>query len=61
LAVFTHVALLTTDRNFPPPAGADVIRRTHTVYAGTVVLGEDLMTIDIGDTVEVRRFTTTAH
>jgi ribonuclease Z len=61
LAVFTHVALLTTDRNFPPPTGADVIRRTHTVYAGTVVLGEDLMTIDIGDTVKIRRFTTTAH
>jgi ribonuclease Z len=60
LAVFTHVALLTTDRNFQPPTGADVIRRTHMVYAGAVVLGEDLMTIDIGDKVEVRRFTATA-
>ena len=60
LAVFTHVALLTTDRNFQPPTGADVIRRTRTVYAGAVLLGEDLMTIDIGDKVEVRRFTTTA-
>jgi len=59
--VFTHVALLTTDRNFQPPTGADVIRRTHTVYAGTVLLGEDLMTIDIGDKVEVRRFTTPAR
>ena len=60
LGVFTHVVLLTTDRNFQPPTGADVLRRTHTVYAGAVVLGEDLMTIDIGDKVEVRRFTTTA-
>lgn len=60
LAVFTHVALLTTDRNFQPPTGADVIRRTRMVYAGPVVLGEDLMTIDIGDKVEVRRFTSTA-
>jgi ribonuclease Z len=60
LAVFTHVVLLTTDRNFQPPTGADVIRRTHTVYAGAVALGDDLMTIDIGDKVEVRPFTTTA-
>jgi len=58
LAVFTHVVLLTTDRNFQPPTGADVIRRAHTFYTGPIVLGEDLMTIDIGDTVEVRRFTT---
>jgi ribonuclease Z len=60
LAVFTHVVLLTTDRNFHPPTGADVIRRTHMVYADAVVLGEDLMTIDIGDKVEARPFTTTA-
>jgi ribonuclease Z len=60
LAVFTHVVLLTTDRNFQPPTGADIIRRTHMIYAGAVVLGEDLMTINIGDTVVVRRFPTTA-
>ncbi|HET7612702.1 MAG TPA: hypothetical protein VFS24_01910 [Steroidobacteraceae bacterium] len=59
LAVFTHVALLTTDRNFQPPTGADVIRRTRLVYPGAVVLGEDLMTIDIGDRVKVREFTAT--
>lgn len=61
LAVFTHVALLTTDRNFQPPTGADVIRRTRMLYSGALELGEDLMTIDIGDKVEVHRFTTTAH
>lgn len=60
LAVFTHVVLLTTDRNFPPPTGAEVIRRARMVYPGAVVLGEDLMTIHIGDTVEVRAFTATA-
>jgi ribonuclease Z len=61
LAVFTHVALLTTDRNFQPPTGADVIRRAHTLYTGAVVLGEDLMTIDIGEKVEVHRFGTAAR
>jgi ribonuclease Z len=60
LAVFTHVALLTTDRDFQPPTGADVLRRTHAIYTGAVVLGEDLMSIDVGDTVEVRRFLATA-
>lgn len=57
LAVFTHVVLLTTDRNFPPPTDTDVIRRSRTTYSGEVVLGEDLMTIDIGDKVEVHRYT----
>jgi ribonuclease Z len=60
LAVFTHVVLLTTDRNFPPPTGADVIRRTRTAYSGELVLGEDLMTIDIGDQVQIHQFTTLA-
>ncbi|SRR6266851_1363598 len=59
LAVFTHVGLLTTDRNFPPPTGTEVLRRSHTTYSGAIVLGEDLMTIDIGDKVEVHRFTST--
>lgn len=59
LAVFTHVVLLTTDRNFQPPTGADVMRRARTGYAGALELGEDLMTIEIGDKVEVHRFTTT--
>lgn len=34
LAVFTHVVLLTTDRDIPPPTGEDVIRRAHTTYKG---------------------------
>lgn len=59
LAVFTHVALLTTDRDFPPPTGMDVLRRTHATYSGEVVLGEDLMTIDIGDKVQIHRFAAT--
>lgn len=55
LAVFTHVVLLTTDRNVPPPTGDDVMRRARTTYDGRIVLGEDLMTIEIGDNVEVHR------
>lgn len=59
LAVFTHLALLTTDPQFPPPTGADILRRARTIYSGPLVLGEDLMVIDIADTVEVHRFNAT--
>ena len=54
LAVFTHVALLTTDRAFPPPTAADVLRRARTSYDGPLLVGEDLMAIDVGDRIEVR-------
>jgi ribonuclease Z len=55
LAVFTHVALLTTDRDFPRPTGEDVMRRARTTYKGRILLGEDLTTIDVGDGIEVHR------
>ena len=56
LAVFSHVVLLTTDPRIPPPTGADILGRARSSYNGRVVLGEDLMSIDIGDTVAVHRF-----
>lgn len=54
LAVFTHVALLTTDPSVPVPSIADLVTRTRGTYAGPLVVGEDLMTVVIGDEVEVR-------
>jgi hypothetical protein len=36
--------------------GAELIPRTRSNYAGPVEVGEDLMTILIGDRVDVRRF-----
>lgn len=56
LAVFTHVVLLTTDRHFRPPTEQAILRRAHTTYKGRIVLGEDLMTIDVSDKVEAHRF-----
>ena len=44
LAVFSHY----TDPH-------DLVSLTRKTYAGPLELGEDLMTIDIGDKVEVRR------
>jgi len=56
LAVFTHVVLLTTDASIPPPAVADLLARTRTRYKGPLMIGEDLLSIVIGDTVEVHPF-----
>jgi len=46
LAVFSHF-------NGDPQTILSLVRQT---YAGPVEVGEDLMTIDVGDTVSVRRF-----
>ena len=56
LAVYTHVSLVAG----PVAQGrvaAELIPRTRSTYAGPVDVGEDLMTIIIGDRVDVRRFT----
>jgi len=44
--VFSHF-------NADPQRILSLVRQT---YAGPVEVGEDLMTIDVGDTVSVRRF-----
>ena len=56
LAVYTHVVLLTTDPSISPPTVVELTPRTRTTYSGPLEIGEDLMTILVGDTVEVRRF-----
>lgn len=48
LAVYSHVGLSTATEE-------DVIPPTREKYSGRVELGEDLMVIEIGDTVVVRR------
>ena len=48
LAVYSHVVL--------PNATADeIMTGTRTTYAGAVEIGEDLMTIEVGETIAVRR------
>lgn len=56
LAVFTHLALL-GNAKFAPPTPADILAETRRTYDGAVEVGEDLMTIDIGDTIRVTRVT----
>jgi ribonuclease Z len=57
LAAFTHIVLLGSER-IPPPTIDDIVAETRQTYDGPLVVGEDLMTFDIGETVSVRRYQT---
>jgi ribonuclease Z len=61
LAVYSHVVLLTTDPKIGAPSVEDLVARTRSSYAGPLVVGEDLMTLVVGDTVEVRRYSPPAR
>ncbi len=61
LAVYSHVVLITTDPAFSEPTSADVLKLTRKTYNGPLEMGEDLMTIGIGDRIDVRRFASPAH
>lgn len=56
LAVYSHIILITMDAAIPPPTVADLVRRTGTTYKGPLQIGEDLLTIDIGEQVKVSSF-----
>ncbi|WP_222841390.1 MBL fold metallo-hydrolase [Hymenobacter sp. BT188] len=56
LAVYSHIVLLSTTPNLPPPGAEVLVPRTRTTYAGPLELGEDLMTIEIGERITVTRF-----
>jgi ribonuclease Z len=55
LAVYTHIVLLTTDPDVPPPVIADVVSATRAGYSGAFEVGEDLMTVEVGDKITVHR------
>jgi ribonuclease Z len=50
MAVYTHLVLLG-----PNPAALDLITMTRKTYSGPLEIGEDLMVIEVGDEVKVRR------
>jgi len=55
LAVYSHIVLLTTEPGIAAPTIPDLLAMTRKTYAGRLEVGEDLMTIEVGDTVEVHR------
>jgi ribonuclease Z len=56
LALYSHVGLLAGPAGRARLSDA-LIPRTRATYAGRVEVGEDLMTVTVGDSVQVRRFT----
>jgi ribonuclease Z len=56
LAVYTHIVLLLPDSTTVPPTIDDVMAATRASYAGPLEAGEDLMSVEVGDQITVRRF-----
>lgn len=55
IAVYSHIALILTDPVIPPADVNDLIPRTRKYYDGRLEIGEDLMTIEVGETISVRK------
>ena len=53
LAVFTHMVLLGR-AGYPPLKPADVVKMTQEKYHGQIVVAEDLLRLEIGETVVVQ-------
>ena len=54
LAVFTHIVLLAS-KQVPPVTIKDLVAETRRTYAGALEVGEDLMCIEIGETITVQK------
>jgi ribonuclease Z len=55
LAAYTHIVLLSNEK-IAEPTLDDVVAETRQTYDGPLVVGEDLMSFEIGDSVEVKRY-----
>jgi len=55
LAVYAHISLLSSEK-IAEPTLDDVVAETRQAYAGPLVVGEDLMSFEIGDTVSVKPY-----
>jgi ribonuclease Z len=53
LAAFTHLVFLASERVLPASVD-DLIAETRRTYIGPLVVGEDLMSFEIGAIVRVR-------
>jgi ribonuclease Z len=55
MAAYTHIVLLSSEK-IPEPTLDEVVAETRQTYGGPLVVGEDLMSFEIGETVSVRPF-----
>ncbi|MGV3527507.1 MAG: MBL fold metallo-hydrolase [Flavisolibacter sp.] len=56
MAVYSHIVVLTADAAYPPPTVSEILSRTQKTYKGPLQMGEDLMSIEIGDEVTIKKF-----
>ncbi len=56
LAVYTHIVLLSTEADITPPTIDDVVNATRRHYDRWFEVGEDLMTVEVGNEIIVHRF-----
>jgi ribonuclease Z len=61
LAVYTHIGLFSTDPSIAAPTVEDLLSLTRTTYSGPLEVGEDLMSVEVGDRITVHRFTPPSH
>jgi ribonuclease Z len=57
LVVYSHIVLLTPDPSLPPPTINELIHRTQKNFHGALEVGEDLLSIEVGEEVKVSRYT----
>lgn len=55
LAVYTHIVLLPSDSSAAAPSMQDVMTTTQAGYPGPLEAGEDLMKVEVGAQITVRR------
>lgn len=55
LAVYTHFVMPVINPALPPPTLEEIVSETRVHYKGRLELGEDRMTITVGDAIEVQR------
>ncbi len=55
MAVYTHIVLQSNEK-IPEPTLDEVVAETRQTYSGPLVVGEDLMSFEIGDNVTVHRY-----
>lgn len=61
LAVYSHIVLLTANPSLLAPSVNDLLTRTKEIYKGKVMVGEDLLSIEIGDQISVKKYTATGN
>jgi ribonuclease Z len=54
LAVYTHVVMLSSEK-VPASQIGEIVSETRQTYDGPLLVGEDLMSFEIGETITVRR------